>query len=70
MLARYQATLHPEGIGGTKVAEKTRNKQVWPVFFINWCKQVGQLARFSQANLINTSLKKSSLLYLYPKEKG
>ena len=33
MLARYQATLHPEGIGGTKVEEKLRIAQARQDFF-------------------------------------
>ena len=33
MLARYQATLHPEGIGVTKVDENFRNAQGQASFF-------------------------------------
>ena len=34
MLARYQATLHPEGIGGTKVGENLGNAQAEASFFV------------------------------------
>ena len=51
MLARYQATLHPEGIGGTKVEENLEKMQDLANFF-DFCENSnGQLARFSHLTI-------------------
>jgi hypothetical protein len=65
MLARYQATLHPEGIGGTKVNEKSRNQQIGGYFFVFLSKRSLRLAGFWQDKLVKASSeKKAAVVHL------